>query len=180
MTVRFLDAACFSALFSFLSASVGFGIPIGGGFPIEIVGNWTAFGKTAIAITGDVRFSKSEVVFHDGQRLPLQFVGTSKDVMLSPDDKADLVAWIFRISKPRDLVLLNGNILCGRRSPPTFLTVSVKKATPYELGMMGRRPNDLVAFLDFDVVTGSGTPNSDMDMGRVCSTYSFTRKLTGS
>ena len=73
--------------------------------PVE---RWEAYSTSAMAITGDVRFSSRRIVFQDGAALPLQFVRQAGIDTESGKRLAD----IYRVRSPRPLRLRQRNIFC--------------------------------------------------------------------
>lgn len=67
--------------------------------------SWNAMSTTAISITGDIQISEKQIRFENGATL-----------QLAPTDHLG----VFRVAKPTNPALKNGNVLCGRE-PPTFV-----------------------------------------------------------
>lgn len=84
---------------------------------------WVATSTTAMSITGDVRFSPDRLSFAGGARqLSIAYVkAVSGRVSFVGDTHASDHAKLFRVVSPADVLLKNGNPLCGRK--PTFITV---------------------------------------------------------
>lgn len=83
--------------------------------------HWTAVSTTAIAITGDITFAPSRIVFANGTMLRLAF-----------DRRLHMATWtglategapveIYRVVRPANPVLLHGNRLCGALA--TYLSI---------------------------------------------------------
>jgi hypothetical protein len=82
---------------------------------------WIAASKTAMAVTGDVRFTPSSMTFAPGPRIAIRYLkDVSGKVSYVNSVSGTARAQLYRVLSP-DLVLRGGNRLCGRR--PTFLSV---------------------------------------------------------
>ena len=86
---------------------------------------WTADSTTAMAVTGDVRFSPTRITFGNGAFLPLQFLRAVPGLTWMPGATKTTPASLYRITAPQNPGLLRGNLLCGAQ-PPTFITVARK------------------------------------------------------
>src|SRR5258708_3146267 len=76
----------------------------------EAMQHWDAFSRSAEGITGDINLSPSRIVFQNGTALELSYIGRARGIFYnSPED----VAQIYRIAKPENPILLNGNPLCN-------------------------------------------------------------------
>lgn len=82
---------------------------------------WIAASKTAMAVTGDVRFTPSSITFAPGPRIAIRYLkDVSGKVSYLTSAPGAARAQLYRVLSP-DPVLRGGNRLCGRR--PTFLSV---------------------------------------------------------
>lgn len=115
---------------------------------------WTARSHTALAITGDITFSPTKIVFGRGRSIDLQYVGP----VTIPDfvgGKAS--AELYRVTSNTNPVLIGGNYLCGK-SPPRWITIRpLEKYTDAD--------TDLKAL---DVYDGPAPPQ-----GGSCANYNF-------
>lgn len=103
---------------------------------------WQPVSKTAISITGKVIFTKHKITFQNGQSLPIK---------AASEDGID--GQLFKVLKPADPVLLQGNTLCGRSTVKYFLVVGQEGT--------GR---------DLSVYDGKGEPTQETSS---CATYSY-------
>ncbi|MGH6843688.1 MAG: hypothetical protein ACRECU_02990, partial [Methylocella sp.] len=89
----------------------------------DIPEKWSATSHTAMAITGDVRFSPSKITFENGKALPLTLF--EKASLFKDDIEGGVMAHIYKVVTPSDPKLLNGNRLCGgaKPVPVTFIAV---------------------------------------------------------
>ena len=87
--------------------------------------HWIAASKTAMSITGNVRFSPTRITFSTGAWLPLRFVGTVGGLTWLPGDDGTAPADLYRITKPQNPSLVSGNGLCGAKAL-TWLSVARK------------------------------------------------------
>ncbi len=78
--------------------------------------HWTAVSQTAMAITGDVRFTPARIVFQNGRAMRIA-------AMPRPRGFPAAATQLYRVAPPSDPVLLHGNRLCGARRV-TYLLVS--------------------------------------------------------
>jgi hypothetical protein len=121
---------------------------------------WAAYSNTAISITGDVTFSPDRITFGNGKSLPLAPAGTI------PGYNAlgrSVTASLFRVTAPGDPLLLNGNRLCGGRTPQavTFILVSAPEHLQGEPELRS-----------MDVFAGAKPPNAQG--GEIsCGTYNY-------
>jgi hypothetical protein len=84
---------------------------------------WTATSTTSMSITGNVTFSPERIRFSNGRALALS--SPEKVAAFKVIDEP-VEATIYRVVKPRDLKLKNGNHLCGsagKSRPVTFIAV---------------------------------------------------------
>jgi len=71
---------------------------------------WTPISPVAKTVTGQVRFSPSEIVFQNGKSLSLARGG---QMLFRPAPKQrKVMADLYRVTSPDDPVLENGNKLC--------------------------------------------------------------------
>ena len=123
-----------------------------------------AYSTTARGITGDITLSSEEIVFENGQRLELSYVGESS-VGLTGDDKSP--AKVFRIIRLRIVRTGGINALCGARTVPTYLAVSIVPRSP-----------DLIAtgvpkVLGLFAIKGTQAPGREVNPDRICASFSF-------
>lgn len=86
---------------------------------------WTPISRTAQAITGSVTISEDEIVFGNGEALPLRAV--------APE--------LYAVESSANPILLNGNSICGPRAP-TYLAARRQGETLYLLAFDGaQRPS---------------------------------------
>lgn len=148
--------------------------------PPEMQGRWPAYGTTSLAITGDITLTKSEIIFQTGQRLRLSFITTQVGVSGFFDQK--LPARIFRIRKPADPMILNGNRLCGGTAaidpvinPATYLTLVMireKDLGDVKYGYMP--PGDV---LELSVFAGPGMLDpTTKTTRRFCGDYNYQKR----
>ena len=114
---------------------------------------YAAVSKTAMSITGDIDFVPGTITFQNGAKIHLV------DVTIGQDGNwqlggAPLPGDIFKLERPADPKLLNGNRLCG--SPVTY-------AVMYFLS-----PSDL----HLNLYTGAAAPTGS-DSDQLCATYSY-------
>jgi hypothetical protein len=84
---------------------------------------WTATSTTSMSITGNVTFSPERIRFSNGRALALS--SPEKVAAFKVIDEP-VEATIYRVVKPSDLKLKNGNHLCGsagKSKPVTFIAV---------------------------------------------------------
>jgi hypothetical protein len=122
---------------------------------------WTASSTTALSVTGHVSFSAHRIRFFNGRVL-----------QLSPPEKAPsfvvagepVEAAIYRVVKPRDLKLKNGNHLCGSAGKSRAVTfIAVWKPAPLP---GDKEPRGMAAF------SGSEMPAAATGPG-FCGTYNY-------
>jgi hypothetical protein len=121
---------------------------------------WSAYSKTAIAVTGNITFSPDRITFGNGGALPLAPAGAAPDFVTVWGKRN---ASLFRVTAPDDPILLNGKRLCGRSAPQpvTFIVIS--------------RPPPAVANLEIramDVFSGAEPPKG-VDDPHYCGNYNF-------
>ena len=81
---------------------------------------WAPISKTAQTITGSVTLAPGGITFQNGKSLPL---GHGGQMLFRPEaKKKKVMADIYRITQPENLVLENGNPLC-KGKPATYLIV---------------------------------------------------------
>jgi hypothetical protein len=78
--------------------------------------HWTATSRTAMAITGDVRFTPARIVFQNGRAIRIAPIPRPRGFPAAATQ-------LYRVAPPSDPVLLNGNRLCGARRV-TYVLVS--------------------------------------------------------
>jgi len=88
---------------------------------------WEAVSETAMAITGNVRFLPDRITFRNGKSLPLAPAG---DIQAFGTPKETVSATLYRVRKPGDPVLLNGNRLCGGKGRQRVTFIAVWKPAP--------------------------------------------------
>lgn len=159
-----------------LNSSVAFGSGISS--PADgashIVGYWSAYSKTALSITGNVRLSAKNIIFGNGQGLSLSYLGTAWGLDPASWNKSTYL--VFRIVNPKDVLLLNSNTLCGEH--PTYIAASVEMATSYELMMWGKKPDSRIQELELAVYSSDKPPSSGNVIEGQCATYGYVRELT--
>jgi hypothetical protein len=121
---------------------------------------WTAYSKTAVAITGNITFSSDRVTFGDGKSLPLAPAGAVPDFLTLWGKRN---ASLFRVTAPDDPVLLHGARLCGNRPPQpvTFIAISI---LPPDVGTLDLRA--------MDVFSGAEPPKGVEDT-HFCANFNF-------
>ena len=87
--------------------------------------DWQAYSRTAQAITGSVRFSPRQITFGNGASLPLQQIEPlpAFKTGIGPGELT-----LYRVTKPANPVLLQGQGLCGK--PVTQIVVTRLKPQP--------------------------------------------------
>jgi hypothetical protein len=121
---------------------------------------WTAYSKTAQSITGDVTFTRARITFGDGRWLPLAPAGLIPG-HVAPGTLArgsKLTAQRYRVTSPADPVLLNGNRLCGGRTPVPVTIIVVSRVPSFSPATP--------ALIVMEVFSGGGGL-------RFCGSYSF-------
>lgn len=111
--------------------------------------SYTAVSSTAMGVTGDIQFDDFGITFANGETL--KFSGLVDDHFSV--DGEDVPASVYRVSRPRDPKLENGNRLCGS-GPVTFIA-------NWASGENG----SVIA-----VFTGDEAPSSDDEM---CASYTY-------
>lgn len=142
-------AACFTA-----SPQVA----VAQGMALTSEEHWDPYSRTASAITGKVIFTPSRVTFENGKSLKLMRIGTLPQFASMYGKRA---AILYKVTKPDDPVLLQGNRLCGGPKTPkpvTFFVVISGGAEKFD------PDRELVIFTSGDV------PTSDKD---TCATYNY-------
>jgi hypothetical protein len=86
---------------------------------------WTAYSKTAVAITGDVTFAPDRITFGNGKFLPLAPAGSIPGYSALGKN---VTASLFRVTAPANPLLLHGNRLCS--APVTQIVISRVPAAP--------------------------------------------------
>jgi hypothetical protein len=121
--------------------------------PAGAAEHWTAYSKTAESITGNVTFSPDRITFGNGKSLPLAVAGTVAGFeTLGRRGQSTR----FRVTSPDDPVLLNGNRLCGGRTPVPVTFIIVTQLPP--------QPPSIPALHVLDVFSGTGSS---------CGNYNF-------
>jgi len=119
---------------------------------------WVASSATAIAITGNVRYSPTTLSFSTGRQLSIAYLkDVSGRVSFVGDTHAKDYAKLFRVVSPADVLLKNHNPLCGKK--PTFVSV-----------MIVREASGGVAYLT--VYFRSAEPTGAV-VDKICSGYSY-------
>ena len=96
-----------SALWGALSA-----IPAAAEAPV--LETWTPISRTAQSVTGKVTLAAGQITFQNGTSLQL---ARGSQMLFRPQKKAKKVmADLYRVTSPADLVLENGNKLCGAKT----------------------------------------------------------------
>jgi len=113
--------------------------------------HWTAVSRTALAITGDVRFTPVQIVFQNGRAMRITAIPR-------PRGFPPAATQLYRISPPTDPVLLNGNRLCGARRV-TYVLVS--------------RARSPAGDVELSVYDGTRPPANEGD--GLCATYFYQR-----
>jgi hypothetical protein len=121
-------------------------------WPAGAAEHWTAYSKTAEAITGDITFSPERITFGNGKSLALASAGVVPgfETLGSRGQSTR-----YRVTAPDDPVLLNGNRLCGGRTPVPVTSIIVTRLPP--------QPSTPGLHV-LDVFSGTGTS---------CGTYNF-------
>jgi hypothetical protein len=83
--------------------------------------SWTAYSRTAMAITGDIRLSPTRLSA-SGAHFPLKFVADVPDFQNDFDER--IPARVLTVTRHMDPKLRNGNTLgCGRNEPIRWIVV---------------------------------------------------------
>ena len=112
---------------------------------------WTALSRTAMAITGDVRFTPAQIVFQNRRAMKIAPVPRPRGFPAA-------ATVLYRVMPPSDPVLLNGNRLCGARRV-TYVLVS--------------RTRSPAGDVELSVYTGARPPANEGD--GLCATYFYQR-----
>lgn len=123
---------------------------------------WQATSTTASSITGDVTFTSDKITFGNGRSLALTEAGRLPS-FTGMGHRVE--ATLYRVLPPLDLVLSNGNRLCGGRQPVAATFVVVWRPPRSPLG------GD-VAPRSMAVFSGTVPPNSDTGPG-ACGTFNY-------
>ena len=76
--------------------------------------NWTPISRTAQSVTGRVTLAPGQITFQNGKSLQLVRGG---QMLFRPDKKhKKVMADLYRVAQQEDLVLENGNKLCGTKN----------------------------------------------------------------
>jgi hypothetical protein len=121
---------------------------------------WEAVSTTAMAITGNVRFSPDRITFQNGKFLPLEPAGI---VPQFGEAMGTVSATLYRVKKPDGPVLLQGTRLCGGRGPQPVTFIAVWKPAPVASDI---DPRTMAAFSGSVRPTVAGGPN-------FCGTYGY-------
>jgi len=100
---------------------------------------WEAVSRTAMAVTGTVQFSADRITFQNGKFLPLAPAGT----ITVSEGRESRPATLYRVTKPDDPVLLQGNRLCGGRTPDPVIFIVVWRHRPFGGDV---DPRDLIVY----------------------------------
>jgi hypothetical protein len=119
---------------------------------------WEAVSTTAMAITGNVRFSPDRITFQNGKFLALAPAGAITVI----EGRESRPATLYRVTKPDDPVLLQGTRLCGGRTPEPVTFIAVWRHQPFGGDV---DPRDLIVY------SGSASPATGG--GHSCATYSY-------
>lgn len=123
--------------------------------------HWEAASTTASAITGDVTFTETRIIFAGGQSLPLTAAGSVPKFTASDQLGA---AVIYKVTKPANLVLTAGNPLCGSAARPasaTYIVIWHTKPIGADVD-----PTSMAVF------SGSAVPHSDSDTD-LCGIFNY-------
>jgi hypothetical protein len=107
----------------------------GAATPVE---HWVPASHTADAITGEVIFSPTSIQFGNGAKLSLRFIGQQFGLAWMPGEESQM-SDLYRVTVPRDLVLLRGNHFCGGH-PVKYFTV-VKTAADISVAAFQDEPS---------------------------------------
>jgi hypothetical protein len=114
---------------------------------------WIAYSKTAVAITGNVTYSRQSIKFANGKTLAL----TAPKKVTVENDGEPVKATFYRVNG--NPVLKNGNRLCGKRA--TFIAVFTPADTD-----SGKASRWMAVF------SGSKAPSSIND-DSLCAIYTY-------
>lgn len=121
---------------------------------------WQAISNTAASITGDITVTPDRIAFAGGHALTL-----SQPTAL-PRFRAEgspVAATRYRVASPADPILLNGNRLCGGRTPAPVTYIVLW--TPRKLAG-DTAPRGLAAFSGTAPPTGTDSPG-------LCGTFRY-------
>ncbi len=119
---------------------------------------WVATSTTAIAITGDVRYSPTTLSFSGGRQLSIAYLkDVSGRVSFVGDSHAKDYAKLYRVVSPADVLLKRNSPFCGQK--PTFVSV-----------MVVRESSGGVAYLT--VYFGAAAPTG-ASTDKICSGYTY-------
>lgn len=121
---------------------------------------WQAISNTAASITGDITVTPDRITFAGGHALTL-----SQPTAL-PRFRAEgspAAATRYRVANPADPILLNGNRLCGGRTPAPVTYIVLW--TPRKLAG-DTAPRSLAAFSGMTPPTGTDSPG-------LCGTFRY-------
>jgi len=124
--------------------------------PASLRGPWEADSTTALGITGNITITQSEIVFQNGTRLALSYMGKRSGLSLID---SSLVSAVFRMRDPRDVRLRGTNMLCGEI--PRYMALDIQGS------------NAMGTMLDLSVITGKTSPLEQFDRNRICATYGY-------
>jgi hypothetical protein len=119
---------------------------------------WEAVSTTAMAITGNVRFSPDRITFQNGKFLAFAPAGA----ITVTEGRENRPATLYRVTKPDDPILLQGTRLCGGRTPEPVNFIAVWRPQPFGGDV---DPRDLIVY------SGSASPANGG--GHSCATYSY-------
>ena len=121
--------------------------------------HWAAGSSTAMAITGDITLSPSQVQFQNGAALRIQYVADVPGFTPSGDPTTALPAQLFRLTDGANPSLLQGNTLCGPQ-PPTYLISQTRT--------LAGQP-----WLDLMLLLGDAPPDPASYATRLCATFGY-------
>jgi hypothetical protein len=105
--------------------------------PDAVAQGWRATSTAGISITGDIRVERDAIILANSRRLRLRFVTKRKGLWSPVGDAAP--GAIYRLSKPSDPHLLNGNTLCGIKV--TYIVLSqLSESSLAMIAFTGRLP----------------------------------------
>jgi hypothetical protein len=96
--------------------------------PVQASEHWAAASKNADAITGDVTFDPSQIVFANRISFPIRFLKKIPGLTWMPGEHAAEPAELYKVSDPHDPVILNRNRICGGRHTSAVTYFSVLKS----------------------------------------------------
>lgn len=123
--------------------------------------HWSATSTTALSVTGNVTFAPDKITFQNGRSLRLRLVGREAGFKESGET---VDATIYRVTAPADLLLENGNHLCGgggHSVPVTYIAVWTPTPLPGD-----RAPRSMAAFSGKDWPHSAGGES-------FCGTYNY-------